>query len=137
MEDKMEIDYTSRIPEMNERVGFKRHNGIILMSIGDGKSTCEAELLPTSLNDGGNPHGGLLFSLLDVATGFAARSHGRKCVTAASSVSFLNAAKGTKLHAVGETIKVGRKIATVEGRVYDDTNLLLATGLFTYCFIED
>ena len=65
----------------NEFEGFNSHNHIVVTEVGDGTSIVEVKLAPESLNPLGMAHGGLIFTLCDVATGVAARTGGRITVT--------------------------------------------------------
>ena len=90
----------------NEFEGFNSHNHIVVTEVGDGTSVVEVKLAPESLNPLGMAHGGLIFTLCDVATGVAARTGGRITVTLDSNIHFLRRAKDTeKLVARGRVVK--------------------------------
>ena len=70
----------------NEFEGFNSHNHIVVTEVGDGTSVVEVKLVQESLNPLGMAHGGLIFTLCDVATGVAARTGGRITVTLDSNI---------------------------------------------------
>ena len=72
---------------------FNAHNGIRLVDVDDHYGVVEVTLTPNSLNPLQTVHGGLIFSLLDVATGVAARSCGRMTVTQDANIYFLRPGK--------------------------------------------
>ena len=80
----------------NEFEGFNSHNHIVVTEVGDGTSVVEVKLVQESLNPLGMAHGGLIFTLCDVATGVAARTGGRITVTLDSNIHFLRRAKDTE-----------------------------------------
>ena len=83
-------------------------------------------------------HGGLIFTLCDVATGVAARTGGRITVTLDSNIHFLRRAKDTeKLVARGRVVKAGRTTGFVTAEVFDDTDKLIATADMTVYYVDE
>ena len=120
-------DWISRCP-------YDAAAGIKPLSVEEGRAEIGVILRPDHKNIWGIPHGGLLYSLADVACGVAADSvHiGAHVVTAGSSFNYLFANPEAKsLRAVGQVIKPGHTLAVVQADVYDDQNNHLATGQFT------
>ena len=72
---------------------FNAHNGIRLVDVDDHYGVVEVTLTQQSLNPLKTVHGGLIFSLLDVATGVAARSCGRMTVTQNANIYYLRPGK--------------------------------------------
>ncbi len=130
-------EYNSKmIDYMNDVKDFNFHNGIKIVKISEGYAECRAELSPESNNAQGIAHGGLIFALADVSSGYAADYADRECVTANGNINFLRPAMGRYLKAVAKPIKVGKKISVVECSVTDDRGKLIALATFTYCFID-
>ena len=122
----------------NEFKGFNSHNHIVVTEVGDGTSVVEVKLAPESLNPLGMAHGGLIFTLCDVATGVAARTGGRITVTLDSNIHFLRRAKDTeKLVARGRVVKAGRTTGLVTAEVFDDTDKLIATADMTVYYVDE
>ena len=58
--------------------GFNSHNHIVVTEVGEGTSVVEVEMTQDAMNPLGMAHGGLIFSMCDVATGVAARTGARQ-----------------------------------------------------------
>ena len=83
-------------------------------------------------------HGGLIFTLCDVATGVAARTGGRITVTLDSNIHFLRRAKDTeKLVARGRVVKEGRTTGLVTAEVFNDEGKLIATSDMTVYYVDE
>lgn len=123
--------YSKIVEYMNGVPDFNYHNGIKLAELKDNYATCRVELTPEAFNGQGMTHGGLIFSICDVAAGFAAASIDRRCVTQAANIFFLRPAQGAYLIAKAEPIKVGKTISVIEAKVYDDQERLVAEATFS------
>lgn len=119
------IDYMNGVPE------FNYHNGIKVTELRDGYAACRVELTPQSMNAQGMAHGGIVFSICDVAAGYAAAYIDRRCVTQAGNIYFLRPAQGSYLIAKAEPIKIGKTVSIIETRVYDDQQRLVAEATFS------
>ena len=116
---------------------FNAHNGIRLVDVDDQYSVVEVTLAPESMNPMKTVHGGLIFSLLDVATGVAARSGGRMTVTQNANIYFLRPGKNTeKLTAIGKVIREGRQTALCEAEIFNDDGALIAKGSATVYYLN-
>ena len=119
------IDYMNSVPDFNS------HNGITLTELRDNYASCRVELAPDVINAQGMAHGGIVFSICDVAAGYAAANIDRRCVTQASNIYFLRPARGEYLVAKAEPIKVGKTLSVVEAKAYDDEDRLVAESTFS------
>ena len=116
---------------------FNAHNDIRLVDVDDRCGIVEVTLTPKGMNPLGTAHGGLIFSLLDVATGVAARSGGRMTVTQDASIYFLRSGKNTeKLTAKGRVVREGRRTGLCEAEVFTDDGTLIAKGSVTVFYLE-
>ena len=116
---------------------FNRHNGLRLVALDDGTATVEVPLRKEGLNPHGIAHGGLIFTLCDVATGVAARTGGRNTVSQDAAIYFLRPGVNTeKLTAVGRMIKEGRTTGLAEAEVFTDDGKLVAKASVTVHYIE-
>lgn len=121
----------------NSFEGFNRHNHIQIVDVDDGTSVVEVPLTKECLNPLGIAHGGLIFSLCDVATGVAARSGGRKTVSQDASVYFLRPGVNTeKLTARGRVIREGGRSGLAEAEVYTDDGTLVAKANVTIHYLD-
>ena len=110
----------------------------VVTEVGDGTSVVEVKLVQESLNPLGMAHGGLIFTLCDVATGVAARTGGRITVTLDSNIHFLRRAKDTeKLVARGRVVKEGRTTGLVTAEVFNDEGKLIATADMTVYYVDE
>ena len=121
---------------LNSRGGYNAHNGIVITDIEDDSCVVETELRPEALNPLGMAHGGLVFSLCDVAAGVLVAQTGQKGVTTSSSMSYLHPSYGSRLRAEGKVLKSGRTITVIEAPVYDERGVLTARGTFELCKLK-
>lgn len=84
-------------------------------------------------------HGGMVYTVADVAASVLLRTDGAFYVTAQSDFHFLSASvKGdgaTELLADAEVIKRGNKLIVTNVIVRDNLSRLIASGTFTHCHI--
>ena len=106
------------------------------MDVDDGVGVVELDIHPESLNIWGTTHGGLLYTLSDVACGCAVltvrpESH----VTVTGSMDYLRPApaKG-RVIATGRVTKMGGKLAYCDSELRDEAGTLIATGRAVMCF---
>lgn len=130
-EKKRQIEMT------NGFAGFNRYNRIQVVDVDDGTSVVEVSLTKESLNPLGIAHGGLIFSLCDVATGVAARTGGRNTVSQDASVYFLRPGANTeRLTARGRVIREGGRSGLAEAEVYTDDGTLIAKASVTIHYLN-
>ncbi|MBL8708633.1 MAG: PaaI family thioesterase [Rhodospirillaceae bacterium] len=97
---------------------------------------------PQHLNRMEVPHGGVLATLLDTATGFAvALADGPdrilRAVTLSMNVQFVGQARaGDTIFAEGQRIGGGRTIAFARGELRDQNGGVIARGDATYRFLD-
>ena len=114
---------------------FSYENGVRVISIEDGVSLTTAPIDARTANRWGNPHGGLLFTLADVACGaLLTYTLQEGCVTVSTSIDFMaTPAEGAKeLRANGRIEKRGGKMAFCSCTVRDDTGKLIARTSSTW-----
>ncbi|MGH7299160.1 MAG: PaaI family thioesterase [Candidatus Rokuibacteriota bacterium] len=84
--------------------------GIEFLELRRGYCRVALTLGPHMLNHQGYPHGGVIFSLADVAFGAACNSHGETWVALTMTISFLAAVTpGSRLIAEGRARRQGRR----------------------------
>jgi acyl-CoA thioesterase len=83
--------------------------GVEFLDLRKGYCKVSLRLQPHMVNFQGYPHGGVIFSLADVAFGAACNSHGEPAVALTVTINYLAAAKPeATLIAEGREIKQGR-----------------------------
>ncbi|MEM9711151.1 MAG: PaaI family thioesterase [Actinomycetota bacterium] len=84
-------------------------------------------------------HGGVVFTLVDTAMGAAASSvldDGRFCATSDLQIRYLRPAFGGSLAATAEVVNAGSRLVTVEGRVTDGDDRLIATATGAFAVLS-
>lgn len=85
----------------------------------------------------GTLHGALYYAMADMAAGVLAHVNGGRHVTLSGSLNFLKGAAEGTARAVAEFEHSGRKTSVVSLRIYDDKDVLLASGIYTYYCIGE
>lgn len=110
--------------------------GMMIGSIEDNMVTVVLPIRPEILQVYAKVHGGIISTLLDSA--MSAAVHGAfaspdaRAATIQLSVSYLRAAEGNELRAIGRVVKQGRSLVFCTAEAFDDQNKLVAqaTGQF-------
>ncbi len=127
------MDFKKKIERYNNSYTFGTKIGIKILEAREGYAKAIMPINQDGLNPHGTVHGGCIFTLADIAGGFAASSHGGKVVTVNSDLHYLNAGIHTKgMIAEARELKAGKRILTYEVSVMDQDNKILADGIFTY-----
>lgn len=127
---------------IEELIPFNKLLGIRLTSI-DRAAQCVEVALNLKPEHIGNsvrqmPHGGLLATLIDAASGAAAAltlddmAAAPTVATVDMRVDFLKPARGQRLTAVGQVARSGRSVIVVRTDVYDEFGTLVALGTATF-----
>lgn len=96
------------------------------------------EIEPHHLNSSGRVHGGLLYSLADIACGSLMAYYGRKSSTIEGKINYLMSPEKSKsLTFDAELIRHGNKISFLEVKITDQLENLIARGYFTYYSINE
>ena len=112
---------------------FATTTDIWLVEVENGRVVFEGVPSPRFYNPLGTVHGGWISTLLDSAMGCAVHSvlkPGQTYTTVDMSISFVRAVleKTGKLRCEGKIIHSGGRVATAEGRVFDQAGTLIAHG---------
>jgi acyl-CoA thioesterase len=101
--------------------------GIEYLEVRRGFCRVGLALQPHMLNFQGFPHGGVIFSVADIAFGTACNSHGEPAVALSMTISYLTAvAAGSRLLAEARQVKQGRRAGFYEVTVSTDGGTLVA-----------
>ena len=106
---------------------WARALGIEYLDIRRGYCRLGLTLQPHMVNFQGFPHGGVIFSVADIAFGIACNSHGEPAVALSMSISFMTAvAAGSRLLAEAREVKQGRRAGFYDVAVRTAAGALVA-----------
>lgn len=120
----------------NNKERFLTHNHMYTADLSDGTATVVLPMCEDSLNRWGGAHGGILFSLCDVAMGMAIMTLRQEMVvTVNASIDYLAAAPAdSTLTAVGKVDRVGGKLAFCSAEVTDENGRAVVQASCVMCF---
>ena len=107
----------------NDREPFLTHNFMRTTDLDDGTATVTLPMHTESLNRWGGAHGGILFSLCDVAMGMAIMTLRQEM-----------AAAGSTLTTVGKVDRLGGKLAFCSAEMTDETGKVIVRAHCVMCF---
>jgi acyl-CoA thioesterase len=112
-----------------ERDPWAKALGIEFLDLRRGRCRLRLQLQSHMVNFQGYPHGGVIFSLADVAFGAACNSHGKSAVALSVTISYLaTAAPASVLVAEAREIKQGRRAGFYELRVATEDGRAVASA---------
>jgi uncharacterized protein (TIGR00369 family) len=133
------MDFTPKDPDFEARVraSFARQPmmetlGATLTEVAPGTTTIVSTIPPGTLQQQGQTHAGLSFSIGDTAAGYAASTllpPATEIVTSEIKIHLLAPGRGDRLVAIGRVIRPGRRLTIVEADVWaeaGDTRTLIA-----------
>jgi acyl-CoA thioesterase len=100
---------------------FAGYVGIELEEIAPGRAKVKCEIKEHHLNGLRCVHGGMLFTIADMAAAAAANSHGKIAVGLNTSMSFVKAAKGPVVYAEAQEVSRSGRHAVYSVTVTDDS----------------
>ncbi len=106
---------------------FAQYCGIELIEAENGYAEAQLKIQPHHLNGVGTVHGGMIFSLADLAFAAACNSHGTVAVAINVNISYLKSASNGVLVAKATEVSLGRKIGTYSVNVTDGEGNLIAS----------
>jgi acyl-CoA thioesterase len=105
---------------------FARICGIEFIEAADGRAVTRVSIGDMHKNGIGLAHGGLVFTLADMAFAAAAHTRGRVAVSVNSSITYIKAARGGTLEAVAEEVSRNTRLASYSVNVMDGTGEVVA-----------
>ena len=99
---------------------FAVYVGIELISVGDGKARAKLNIKPHHLNGVGIVHGGVTYTLADLAFAAAVNSRGHVAVAICNTISYVKAPKGTVIFAEASEVAANPRLATYVVNVIDE-----------------
>ena len=115
---------------------FQKLIGYEITDWGPGFAVIELELKDEHCNRHGNPHGGVLMTLLDAACTRAGTVDPQTheighAATISVSTNFISVAQGGKLRIEGKKTGGGRRLFFAEAHAYDEKGNLVASAVGT------
>lgn len=112
---------------IRERDRFAKLLGIEIVSAGEGNAVTRLVIRDEHLNAMEMVHGGVIFSLADLAFALACNSHGVPSVGLSTTINFVKAGKkGSTLTADAREVTLGKTVANYLIEVRDETGEILA-----------
>ena len=115
---------------------FSINNGMKLVELREGYAKVELIIGENSINYMGSMHGGLLYTMADVAADTAMAFCGRQVVTLSAATECIKAAFSGKVIAEGKVIASGKTFGRCEVEVHSEDGTLYSKSHVTM-FITD
>lgn len=135
-----EETYKAIIRDRLEDPPFYQHMGLRVTGLGPGWATFEMPVGKNLWNVSGILHGGAITSIADSASGVALATlldkDKERPVTIELKVNFCSPVKEGVLHARGQVVQKGKRIAICEVDVTGEDGELVAKGISTYMVRE-
>ncbi|MBW2267595.1 MAG: PaaI family thioesterase [Deltaproteobacteria bacterium] len=118
---------------------FAENLGIETLRMADGECEVALDLSEFHMSMASRAHGGVLFTLLDMALGRAVLSQlpeGRGCATLEAAIHYFRPVQRGRIRAVGKVMRVTRHTAYAEGKLTDAEDNVLASATGTFFLTE-
>ncbi len=114
------------IQEFIHRDTFARHCGIELIEVGQGFAKTKVTLADWHLNGLNMPHGGIIFTLADVAFAAAANYRGIPTVALNVNISYLKSTESKTLYAEVREVNEEGRVGSYQAKITDQTGQIIA-----------
>ena len=106
---------------------FAQHLGIELVSASTGVAKVRLKIQTFHLNSANMVHGGVIFSLADLAFAVASNSYGNIALAINANIAYFKATKGGVIFATAREVAKNPKLSTFSVRVTNESDELIAT----------
>lgn len=130
----MDLEQYKNYINTNDR--FSHFCNMQLTEIRVGYAKVEMVIEENSMNYMGSMHGGLLYTMADVAAGTAVATRGKQCVTLSANTEYIRPAMHGKVIAEAEVIAFGRTICRTQVNICGQDGKLYAKSSITM-FVTD
>lgn len=115
----------SHVSEEDLKRYFKKDNfaeyiGIELINASDGKARARLKIEPRHMNGVGIVHGGVTYTLADLAFAAAVHSRGHVALAICNTISYVKAPKGSVIFAEAREVAINPRLATYTVNVIDE-----------------
>ena len=123
------------------RRGFTGYCGIVFDDLQSDRCLISCPLRPELLNPTGTAHGGIIATILDVASGLMAlQADGwaRQIVTQSCDIHYLRPASGERLWAEARLIRKGNRVCVVQTDCYSSADgRPAATSIYEIAYLHE
>ncbi len=127
------MNYEAILKFRNEMNPFARMLNIDATELREGYARASMPVSRKLMNPQGAVHGGVLYTLADVAGGNAAASYGEWIATLDADFHYLRPGLNlTSLTAEAVELKHGKRVSVYDVKVSDQNGTVLAAGTFTF-----
>ena len=126
--------YAALVKRINNPDYFSSRIGVRITEIQEGEAWGELLADEGNCNSMGIVHGGCLYTLADTVCGMTAFSRGNSCTPASATLDYLRPGRiGKRILCHGKAQKMGHTLTVVQVSITEESGLVLATGLYTFC----
>jgi len=126
-------DLFNKLIEINEKTPFHKLMGVFIIEIGKGFAMTGVKIEEKHLNPLNIAHGGVLFTLMDITMGMAARTLGKQVITVEMNINYIAPANiGDEVKATAKMLHVGNKTSVAVCEAYSQNGKLLASARETF-----
>lgn len=111
---------------------FQYHNHIEMLEVEPDHVLLRVKLVHESKNLHGYVHGGLIYSMADVACGIHCRVEPGRYVTQSCHVNYLRNTQSGEIFCRTNIVKRGRSMVVIRFQITDDEDRLMADGVIDY-----
>ncbi|MGB9678483.1 MAG: PaaI family thioesterase [Thermoanaerobacteraceae bacterium] len=129
----IEENLFNKLIEINEKTPFHKLMGVFIIEIGKGFAMTGVKIEEKHLNPLNIAHGGVLFTLMDITMGMAARTLGKQVISIEMNINYIAPANiGDEVKATAKMLHVGNKTSVAVCEAYSQDGKLLASARETF-----
>lgn len=118
---------------INKNTNFHQLIGVHVIELAKGYAATKIKIEDKHLNPLNIAHGGVLFSMMDITMGMAARTVGKRVVTLEMNINYVSPANlGDEVKAIGKIVHAGKKTTVAVCEAYTEEGRLLAVARETF-----
>ena len=134
----MEQQQRTKLEKIGEQNECIKYLGVELLEMEQGHVKARIMHADKLLNPYGYIHGGALYSFADTVAGLAACTYGAAASTIDGSMNYLRPASGINyIGCDAHELRQGKQVAVYRVELFNDENLLLDTGTFTFHVMDE
>lgn len=124
---------TNKLRKVMSENEYMQHLGIEFAALSAGYCKCRMPVRESIANPYGSMHGGALYSLADITTGFAACAFGKYVSTVDGHMNFIRPAMNTDyVECEAKVVRQGKNISVYQAEIKSAEGELLETATFSF-----